>query len=250
MISVVCVYNNEKILNNYLLKSLNSQTANYELITLDNTKGKFKSAAEALNHGGKQAKGKYIMFIHQDVDLCSNTWLEEVEKDLDNLPNLGVAGVAGMSDRGNNNKERGRNIIRHGSPATTWSWGNPIQKPEPVQTVDECLLLIPKSVFNILQFDEDTCDSWHLYGVDYCLSCKRLGFEVLVIPRSIYHRSMGSLTRSYYLALKKIFKKNKIEFKRIYTTCGDWSTSSPLTLQRVLNLAKAAVEVLSKKGEK
>ena len=80
MISIVCVYNNQDILNNWLLKSLKHQTVEFELITLDNTRNTFKSAAEALNYGGKKAKGKYIMFVHQDVDLSSDTWLEDVEK--------------------------------------------------------------------------------------------------------------------------------------------------------------------------
>ena len=56
-------------LNKYLLKSLNSQTALYELILVDNTQKKFKSASEALNYGGEKATGKYIIFTHQDVDL-------------------------------------------------------------------------------------------------------------------------------------------------------------------------------------
>ena len=79
MISVICVYNNKEILNKYLLKSLKIQTETHELILLDNIGGKFKSASEALNYGGKKAKGDYLMFVHQDVDLCSKTWLENVE---------------------------------------------------------------------------------------------------------------------------------------------------------------------------
>ncbi|GAH67636.1 unnamed protein product, partial [marine sediment metagenome] len=80
MISIVVVYNNKRILNDILLKSLKKQTAKFELIALDNTKGKFKSAAEALNQGGKNANGKYIMFVHQDIELDSDLWLKEVEK--------------------------------------------------------------------------------------------------------------------------------------------------------------------------
>lgn len=79
MISIVCVYNDEKILNDFLLKSLKAQTVEYELIKIDNTQNRFKSAAEALNYGGKKAKGEYIMLVHQDVDLSSDTWLKNEE---------------------------------------------------------------------------------------------------------------------------------------------------------------------------
>ena len=244
-ISVVCVYNNKRMLNNYTLKSLKNQTSKFELIVLDNTKGRYKSAAEALNYGGQKAKGKYIMFAHQDINLCSNTWLNRAEKILDNIPNLGIAGVAGMSANGKINKERGRNIIKHGDPARMWSWGNPIQRPEIVQTVDECLVIIPKSVFNMLQFDEKVCDDWHLYGVDYSLSIKRLGYDAYVIPMFVYHRSSGySFSDRYYVVLKKILKKHKKHYKRIYTTMGDWKTLYPLSIQKFWRLEKGKVRIL------
>ena len=95
MISIVCVYNNKEILENYLLKNLSTKSVEYELILIDNTNGKFKSAAEAINYGGKKAKGNYLMFVHQDVNLSSPSWLMDVESILKNLDNLGVAGVAG-----------------------------------------------------------------------------------------------------------------------------------------------------------
>lgn len=262
MISVICVYNNTEILDEYLLKSLKNQTVKFELIALDNTQGKFKSAAEALNHGGKQVKGKYIMFVHQDADLSSNSWLEDAEKMLDPISNLGIAGIAGMSETGNSNKERGRNIIKHGDPPIIWSWGNPIQEPDPVQTLDECLVIIPKSVFNVLQFDEKVCDDWHLYAVDYCLSVRRLNLDAYVLPLFIHHKSRGfsartplqivksldsSYRKGYYQTLRKIVKKHKKYYKRIYTTCGNYNISYPLILQRIKSLAKSGLKYEWKK---
>ena len=38
MMSIVCVYNNKTILEEYLLKSLKKQTSKYELILVDNRK--------------------------------------------------------------------------------------------------------------------------------------------------------------------------------------------------------------------
>lgn len=46
MISVVCVYNNQSIFTDGLLKSLQKQTAADELIALDNLSGRFRSAAK------------------------------------------------------------------------------------------------------------------------------------------------------------------------------------------------------------
>lgn len=53
MISLVCCYNN---LQQYkdMQKSLENQTVEYELIGIDNRKGKYQSAAAALNVGGAE----------------------------------------------------------------------------------------------------------------------------------------------------------------------------------------------------
>ncbi|TFB09328.1 family 2 glycosyl transferase [Candidatus Atribacteria bacterium MT.SAG.1] len=240
MISVVCVYNNKNILENYLLKSLGNQTVNYELINIDNTQGKFKSASEALNYGGRKAKGDYIMFVHQDVDLSSNTWLKEVEKILDKLSNLGIAGVAGRSENIKGNITN----IENGIPKKA-AGGIHIKEPTKVQTVDECLTIIPKSVFAKLQFDENACNDWHLYAVDYCLSVQKIGFNSYVIPIFIYHRSPGySISEQYYKTLKKILKKYKNYYAMVYTTMGNYSTRYPLNIQRIYLWVRRKVGII------
>lgn len=240
MISIVCVFNNKEILDDYLVKSLKNQTVNYELINIDNTQGNFKSAAEALNYGGKQAKGKHIMFVHQDVDLSTNTWLEEVEKMLDELPNLGIAGVAGKSK----NKEGVITNIKHDSPPR-FAGKIQFEKPTKVQTVDECLIIIPKSIFTKLQFDENTCNDWHLYTVDYCLSVQKIGFNSYVMPIFVYHKSSGySMSEKYFVTLKKVLKKHKSYYKKIYTTMGDWSTRYPLNIKRIYLWVRRKVGII------
>lgn len=254
MISVVCVYNDKKIFNDFLLKSLNNQNIKFELIGIDNTFNEFKSAAEALNYGGKKATNKYIMFAHQDVSFLPKTWLKDMEILLDSISNLGIAGVAGVSECGSSNPERGRNIITHGIPPEVWPWSNQIQKPEQVQTLDECLVIVPKSTFDVLGFDEKTCNGWHLYAVDYCLSAKEKGFGVYVLPVNLYHLSsaiskkkfpslIGPLPDEYYEVLDKVIKKHRNKFKRIYTTCGDWSTSYPAILQRSYYMQRLIVHL-------
>jgi hypothetical protein len=107
-------------------------------------------------------------------------------------------------------------------------------------------VIIPKSVFNVSQFDDVTCNNWHLYAVDFCLSIMTRGFGVYVIPKHIHHQSTGLAVKSslqvltslseysedYYLALKRILKKHKNQYKWIHTSCGSWSVAYPFTLQR------------------
>lgn len=233
MISVVVVYNNERILNEILLESLKKQTAKFELIALDNTRGKFKSAAKALNQGGKNANGKYIMFVHQDVELDSDSWLENVEKLLDGIHDLGIAGIAGMSEKGRNSIKRRKGYISDCGEI----WGEPFEKPEEVQTLDECLLIVPKSVFDKIQFDEKTFDNWHCYGVDYCLCVRQMGLKAHAIPAFVYHRSLRSNVKGLLTYQKRLYNKHKKNYRHIYTTCGEisWLRIKLSTISNFLN---------------
>ncbi len=217
-----------------MLKSLKDQNVNYELILIDNTSKKFKSAAEALNYGGKQATKDYIMFIHQDMCLLSKTWIYDAEKILNSLENLGIAGVAGRS-------------IHKGWTVTNMKDGIPprniapetINDPVKVQTLDECLIIIPKKIFDILKFEEKICNDWHLYATEYSLSIGKVGYNVYVIPPFSYHRSSGySLSEGYYQTLNKILKKHGDDYELIYTTMGNWSQKYPLVLQKYFYLFK------------
>ena len=187
MISVVVVYNDQRMLNDILVRSLRGQTAEFELIALDNTTGKFKSASEALNYGGKKATGKYIMFVHQDVELGSISWLEDVETRLDSIPDLGIAGNSGATKEKNRFGEHYRGYISIGGGI----WDYRVEKEEEVHTLDEALLIIPRYIFEKIKFDEITFDHWHCYGADYCLSVRKMGLKAYVIPAFVYHRTLG-----------------------------------------------------------
>lgn len=227
MISVVCVYNDREILERSLLKSLAYQECEYELILIDNCQNQFKSAAEALNTGGMQAEGEYIMFAHQDVDLCSSRLICELEECLDSLPKLGLAGVAGMPF----NRASVITNIRHGDPPKEVS-PTPLKRPTRVQTVDECLFIIPKARFRQLQFDSEVTPGWHLYAADYSLSISARGFDVYVLPFTIYHQSIGySFSREYYHTVGLLLEKHGSHHKQIHTTMGHWHAEKSMTNQ-------------------
>ena len=221
MITIICVYNNRKILENVLLKSLNIQTEEYELVLIDNSGGTFESAAKALNYGARKATKNYLMFVHQDVDLLYENCLSDIENILGSLDNFGVVGVAGYS-KTNRKPVMVSNILDGYPPEDV---GVKIDQPVDVQTVDECLFIVSSSIFKELQFDEETCPDWHLYGVDYCLSAKNLGRSVYVIPIKIYHASRTeSFSGEYYTTLRNVIMKHGHEYKTIDTSCGVWHT--------------------------
>lgn len=217
MISVICVYNDKKSYKDNLLASLKKQDVVFELIPIDNTKGKFKSAAAALNFGSQKAKGKFLAFIHQDVALKGKDWLKRAQEILNNLPDVGIAGVAGL-----NFQNKGIGYIDDGGE----SWGGPFKRPQLAQTLDECLLIIPRKVFAKLKFDQENFDSWHCYGVDYCLEVQLLNLKVYTIPLFVHHNTLRTNIKSLLKYQLRVFEKHRRNNKFICTTCGFLSRST------------------------
>lgn len=223
MLSLICVYNNEEILEKYLLASLKEQTILYDIVLVDNRENKFKSAAEALNFGAFNAKGDFFVFLHQDISFVSKQTLKEIEGIIQKLPQNSIIGVAGVKD------ESGViSNIKHGDPP--YQVGNQrVEDHKICQTVDECFFIVPKNIFNKLNFDATTCDGWHLYAVDYCLTAEeKLNTKTYVAPiNTIYHRSdsSNSMNKSYYSILKRVTHKHKRYKNSLYTTMGVWPTS-------------------------
>jgi hypothetical protein len=236
MISTVCIYNNEKILSDFLLKSLENQTVDFELIKINNTRNKFKSAAEALNYGGKNVKSEYIMFAHQDVYLLADNWLEKAEIFLRKISDLGVAGVAGTREIGNSNIKRYIGVVYHGSEKEPWRGNKNFEEPVEVQTLDEQILIVAKNVFNTLKFDEKTCDGWHIYGADFCLSAREFGLKSYVLPLPVWHRSEGTNNEDYYKVLHRFLKKHR-QYKKIFLTSGEWRSNDLFNYLSLLRMA-------------
>lgn len=228
MISVICVYNDEHIFTSMLNKCLQKQTAKFELISINNTEGTFQSAAQALNHMGRQAQGEYLMFVHQDVILPSEQSLENIEKILAGIPDLGVAGCAGVDENG---QQQGFIRDRY------HLWGKPLAGPTAVQTLDESVLIVPHPVFRDIQFDEENFTGWHCYGADYCLRAKSRGLGIYVIPSFIYHNSPNVNIKGLLEQQKILFEKHKSNYKRIYTTSGSL-TSLKIRVRWLIDIAR------------
>jgi len=211
LISIITVYNNKSFFEENILATLRNQTAQYELIALDNTNKTFRSATIALNHGASKATGDFLMFIHQDMRLLTDDALAQIENHLHTLPDLGAAGVIGVSHAG----------ITTGCILNTYEClGKPFVNPVEVQTLDECMLIIPKKVFQRFSFDEVALEGWHLYGVDYCLTALEAGLRVYVLPVLTHHFSLGTNYDGLLNYQKLIWKKHLPYFPAIYTTCG------------------------------
>lgn len=225
--SIICVFNDEEILDKYLRSSINDITEDlYELILIDNSNDSYESAAAALNAGAEKAKGEVLIFPHQDVKFLEDSWLSSIIRWVSNIEDLGVAGITGLSEEGSLPSKKARNTLFHGPEKQEWKLGTKIKSPCPVQTVDELCIIIPSAVFSDYQFNENICSGWHLYAVEYCLRIRyRTELTPYVLPIDVWHGSQGmKIDYKYYSTLINIVKEYEEDTDVIYTTCGMWIT--------------------------
>ncbi len=217
-ISVICVYNNRDKLDRYLIRSLQGQDAPFELLAVDNTRGRYPSAAAILNKTAKKSRCEYLMFVHQDVALMSDTWLRDAHTAVRRLSDLGAAGVAG------NGRKGGVKSVIHGNPPFRKLRKKP-RTPVQVQTLDGCLMIVPREVFHKIPFDEGSVNGWYLYIAHYCLELIRAGYLIYVLPYTVYHESTGpSDPNAYEGARQDLIARHRDHLPVIYTTMGTWKT--------------------------
>lgn len=210
MLSVVSVFNDPAKLEQRLRAGLDRQTRGHEFLPVDNREGRFPGAAAALNHGAAAAKGEWVMFVHQDVELLGGDWLERAEGFLAHTDPAGWAGVVGRTDRG-----RWRGMIRDRAMV----FGEPADRPTEVQTLDEVLLMTRNRGPGAAYFD-DRVPGWHAYGVDACLTARAGGARNHVLPVPVWHDSASTNLAGLREAQAYVWGKHRRRFRRVYTTCG------------------------------
>ncbi len=215
-ISIVCCYTSKDKLS-YLARSLDRQDLPVERVFVDNAEGQFSSASCALNYGASRSTGDLILFCHQDIKFKHNDSLRRLVAELSILNSGDVGGVAGAIS--------GKTFTRitHGNDEEPY----PIEASFPnesirVETVDECLIILPRTTWENHRFNEDVCDGWHFYGVEQSLFALANNRNVYVFDADVNHlSSRGSIDNSYFRALRRIMKAFK-QFDYISTTVGYW----------------------------
>lgn len=219
----VAVNNRAVFRNNFLASSCLRRPHNHEILAQEG----FTSAARAYNDAIDRSANDLIVFVHQDIFLPGR-WLQQLTLALDWLrnsdPRWGVAGSYGKTVDGRgwgHVYSSGRGVI-----------GKPLERPVPVQTLDEIVLILRKS--SGLRFDE-RIPHYHFYGADICLSAAKGGMTSYAISAFCIHNTQQNLV------LPKEFYECYRELKRIWrdclpiqTTCIRVSKSDlPMYLRRV-----------------
>lgn len=203
-----------------------SHNKKYSHLLVDNRWLRYDGAAEALNQvvnlNNKRLLGDILVFCHQDIAFDDTTLWERAEKEFLANPNQ-ILGVAGVLHTGR--------VVSNLKYLDSMEYITRLQIQEKTQaeSLDECLFMIPKRLYDILHFDEYVCHHWHLYAVDYCYAARTLfGIKSYVLPESIYHKvnaERGLTTDNHFLkSIWRMCGKYRKTFPVIYTPCYIVST--------------------------
>ncbi len=217
IVSIVCCYTNEEKLK-YLTDSLDEQTQPTERILIDNSTGRFSSAAAALNYGAAKCTGDLILFCHQDVRFKHPNSLSDLVKRCAILSRGDVGGVAGAKCG------RTFTMITHGEREEPYSTGSMFNGDfVSVETVDECMIIMPKSTWEEHHFDEEVCDGWHFYAVEQCLYALLGDKKVYTFLADVNHlSSRGTVSDAYYRALRRLMSAYSDQIPYVSTSVGYW----------------------------
>ena len=228
MLSIICVYNDHDKLEHRLLASLSQQSAAHQLCLVDNRAGTFRSAAEALNYGAKNAEGDWLLFVHQDVSFLSAQALVTIENSLLACSRLGWAGVVGQDKEGS---FRGCLVDR------SRFLGEPLTAPAEVQTLDELLLAHRRLTANRFYFDE-RLTGWHAYGIEACCEALRAGLRNYILPALVWHDSATTNVVGLAEAHAYVWHKHGAVLGPIHSTCGRLPRARPDLAGRIVGRAE------------
>lgn len=204
----VAVNNREVFEKNFLASACLRGARDHEILVQEN----FSSAAKAYNDAIGRASHDLVIFAHQDIFL-PEPWVAQLERALDYLgaedPRWGVLGCYGETLNDN-----GRGYIYSSGLGTM---GRPFERPAPVQTLDEIVLIVRKS--SGLRFDE-RLPHFHLYGTDICLRAGSRGMKSYAISAFCIHNTHQSLIlpKEFYDCCRHIKRVWKDSLP-IQTTC-------------------------------
>jgi hypothetical protein len=178
--SVVAAVNNERVLENSLLRSPDLAQGAVEVIL----KRGYRSASAAYNAALAQCSGDVVVFVHQDVYLPAG-WFDRLQAYIDQLarsaPAWGVLGLCGVDLTG---EIRGH-VYSTGLRSVV---GAPLPAPVPVNTLDEMVLVIRRQ--SGLMFD-GRLPGFHLYGTDICLEARKRHMPCFAVSSFCIHNSNG-----------------------------------------------------------
>ena len=204
-----------------------------EYIHIDNTHGNKHDAYSGLNVLLRAARGAYIIFCHQDIELLDDDMsvldarIEEIGRLDQNWALLGNAGGIRPGQLAIRITDLDGSDVRRGS--------FPVQ----VRSLDENFLVLRASANLGLSRD---LSGFHFYGTDLCIIAQTIGYNAYVIDFNLWHKGGQSRRSSladigFYTSQQALIEKYRraFSFRCIQTTCARFCLSGSRILSGLAN---------------
>ncbi|MBR4574436.1 MAG: hypothetical protein IKO16_05960 [Lachnospiraceae bacterium] len=196
-----------------LMRSVNNQLNDIEIILIDNTTGVYSSAVNALEYGISRSTTDIYIFAHQDVYIKEKDGLERFARIIQEGRDGDVFGVAGSIEcvRQNIGLFTSGDVFVDSLKECDWN----LKK---VSCLDEFMFGMKKVTYYQHPFNGNLCDNWHLYCAEMCLHARKNGSSIWIAPIQVHHFSNGNITNEYMSCLMRIAQEYRGDFKYIWTT--------------------------------
>lgn len=157
-----------------------------------------RSLSEAYNRGAAEARGKWLVFCHDDIALPQEDFADRLFAHLASHDLIGMAGASKLVD---GHWERSGWPHLHGQilhrPPDGQGWvyycaGLQAPVMTGLTALDGVFLACRREVWEAVKFDADTFDGFHLYDIDFTHRAARAGYR-LAVPSDLLlvHDSTG-----------------------------------------------------------
>ena len=218
-LSLICLYDHEKKYRFYLGDTLRKQTVGeVETILLDNSGGRYKSAAEAYNEGLRQASGDLVMIASPDTRMYDEYFLEDILKFCGEAGEFGAAGLVGVF------RENGKRKVISNSAKTrrTEAFGEMCDEVREVDLVDGTFLVLSRKLIDQGIRFRDLGKTRELYAEDICLQSRAAGLKVVYLPAQVIRIEPPKADLSYLNGLDRLKTLAGIKEARFATSLGDF----------------------------
>ena len=152
--------------------------------------------AGSLNRARAEARGEYIVSLHDDAYAEPN-WLDALVEAADRDPEVGAVGSL-VLDRDGRVQSAGWELLQDGSTRPPWQGEPPaaveFTEPRAVDYSPSCSLLVRASTWDRIGGADERFFPLYYVDVDLCLAIRGHGERVLLEPRSIVVHHRGAST--------------------------------------------------------
>lgn len=173
-----------------------------------------RSLCEAYNRGVRRAKGRFLIFCHDDIQLLTDDFSSRLTKHLESFDIVGVAGADKVVGGAWFLAGTPHNFMLVTSPmpnsddlVTTIEGSGGLVVPG-IQVLDGLFFACHRKVVETLSFDASTFDHFHGYDIDFTYRAFLKGFR-LAVCRDLFivHYSHGSFDSVWQLYRQRFEEK-------------------------------------------